>query len=163
MKFNTSLLLLAAQFSGILAVAVSSRAEECGDLGVMDISSIDLASAGLEAEEVRACEAHPMGDSRVRGDQDWEPLTDEQLTANNQTLTPLPDEDSSCYYKAGSGCSGGYCWKACGTAGDGKWCWLAYKGGYGDWQKCSKYTDCGGVTTGCGAGCITSGSCGCSC
>ncbi|KAJ7137490.1 hypothetical protein C8R43DRAFT_1132093 [Mycena crocata] len=133
MKFDCSFFLLATQLSGILAAAsVISRASECGELGVMNVSAIDLGAVGITAEEVRTCEGHPMGNS----------LTRQQLTDMSSPLTIKPGEDS-CYYDSAGGCSDGYCWKACGIPGDGKWCWLAEKFGYGDWQKCKKYTDCG--------------------
>ncbi|KAJ6504760.1 hypothetical protein C8R47DRAFT_1103551 [Mycena vitilis] len=154
MKLSTSFLLLATQLSGILAaVSISNAAAECGELGVMNVSAIDLAAAGITADEVRKCEGHPEGNS----------LTMAQPSGNNLTLIIKPGEDA-CVYNSAGGCSAnGYCWKTCGQPGDGKWCWIATKGGYGGWQTCKKYTDCGGITTGCGAGCLTTNFCGCSC
>ncbi|KAF8188471.1 hypothetical protein K438DRAFT_1594301 [Mycena galopus ATCC 62051] len=156
MKFNTGLFLFAAQFAGILAASVLSPAEQCGDLGVMNISAIDLAAIGITPQDVRTCAGHPEGDAH--------PMDDSRRGgAQNGTLALTPVDDA-CYYQAGLGCSkNGYCWSACGTPGDGQWCWLAYGAGYGSWQTCTTYADCGGITTACGAGCFATGYCGCGC
>jgi hypothetical protein len=90
-------------------------------------------------------------------------------------------KEQACYYDAGLGCSGNYCWKACGAAGEGtycpsetfqrafadvglgKWCWTAQGDGGGAWNQCTKYSDCDGNAA-CGKGCAPgNGSCGCSC
>jgi hypothetical protein len=31
-------------------------------------------------------------------------------------------KEQACYYDSGLGCSGNYCWKACGSPGDGTYC-----------------------------------------
>lgn len=58
MKIHATLLLLATA----MAVATPSRnaAEECGDLGVMEVDPKDLPE-GVTMADVRLCREHPVG------------------------------------------------------------------------------------------------------
>ncbi|KAK2002766.1 hypothetical protein LX36DRAFT_687969 [Colletotrichum falcatum] len=149
MKTTVRSLLLLGHAAASYAAAAPGTADArvaaiCGDLGVLTFEDGKLPD-GVSPGDVRMCAGHPNGQVRV--------------------LDPLQGA-SACYYTAPYGCSGGYCWKACGeTIGDGRWCWTAGDGGIGPWSKCSTYVDCGTnpSTQACGVGCIKPNQCGCSC
>ena len=146
------------------AVTPNVRVQEiCGDLGVMDVATNELAS-GVGVSDIRMCADHPLGRNRTLDEAEGaslapvDPNDAHVLARTPSSLNTL--EERSCNYKAPYGCSGGYCWKSCGK--NGVWCWTASKGGVGAWAKCSKFEDCGtvGIYFGCGKACA---SCGCSC
>ncbi|KAG7090593.1 hypothetical protein E1B28_009698 [Marasmius oreades] len=153
MKFAAGIIFLATQLAGGLCVAVANdaAAAECGALGVM------VADESNHASDVRKCADHPIKHEDRR--KTWESLAPFDNTTAASTLTTRNDD--ACYYDAPSGCSGGYCWKACGTPGDGKWCWTAAGDGSGKWLTCKSYAECNPKAS-CGKG-IGCASCGCSC
>jgi hypothetical protein len=145
---------------------------ECGDLDVMTVDPADL-PAGVAPSDVRKCLDHPLGRNRhvkgaslapldavdasfynSAGDTDTSPVE-----ARTDGLGGL--QERACYKDAPFGCSGGYCWKACGDTNKGEWCWTAEKAGLGAWIKCSKWQDCGTATYACGRGGCPSCGCGC--
>ncbi|KAL0564558.1 hypothetical protein V5O48_017487, partial [Marasmius crinis-equi] len=117
MKFTVAIVFLATQLNGVFSVAIRDG-EECGALGVMAVDG--------DATDVRKCANHPLGRDRF---DTWESLA--PIEANETSLTSRAEE--KCFYDAPYGCSGGYCWKACGSPGDGKWCWTAGGDGSGAW------------------------------
>ncbi|GFF94794.1 hypothetical protein IFM60648_10499 [Aspergillus lentulus] len=125
---------------------------ECGDLDVMTVDPADL-PAGVAPSDVRKCLDHPLGRNRhVKGaslapldavdasfyngavDTDTSPVE-----ARSNGLGGL--QERACYKDAPFGCSGGYCWKACGDTNKGEWCWTAAKAGLGAWIKCTGRLD----------------------
>ena len=128
----------------------------------MKLPEVLPAGVNLNPDEIRKCADHPLGHVRA---------VDESLAPMNDTIKGVAVNvkspvDDACYYDAAYGCSGGYCWEACGNAGDGKWCWMAAKGGWGSWDTCTTYVDCKSFLSlsACGKGCIKNPlSCGCSC
>ncbi|KAL4901519.1 hypothetical protein BDW74DRAFT_84033 [Aspergillus multicolor] len=154
----------------------AARIVECGDLDVMRVSAADL-PAGVSPIDVRKCLDHPLGRNRHVKGASLAPLNAvEPSFFNNGTVNTGTDTDTSpadlearssalqeraCYKDAPYGCSGGYCWKACGNTDKGEWCWTANKAGLGSWITCSKWQDCGTATYACGRGGCP--SCGCSC
>ncbi|RAK75437.1 uncharacterized protein BO72DRAFT_382505 [Aspergillus fijiensis CBS 313.89] len=153
---------------------------ECGDLDVMTVDPADL-PAGVAPSDVRKCLDHPLGRNRhVKGASlapldavdvaFWQNSTVDTVTgtgsspveARSDGLDGLEAlEKRSCYKDAPYGCSGGYCWKACGNTNKGEWCWTAAKAGLGAWIKCSKWQDCGTATYACGRGGCPACGCGC--
>ncbi|KAJ7765824.1 hypothetical protein DFH07DRAFT_1014232 [Mycena maculata] len=138
MKFSMTTILTALCVTRVASALSDARAAdaaaECGDLGAMTVNPDELPK-DVQPTDVRKCADHPLG--HVHPD-------DESLAPMNETLkgvkSPVGD---ACYYGAPYGCSGGYCWEACGVAGDGQWCWMASKGGWGSWDTCETYADCG--------------------
>lgn len=133
-------------------------AEECGDLGVMEIPT------GADPTLYRHCESHPLGPNR-------------RIYTNTDLLdpdtVPIPDPAAlkgadifgraaqACTWDASIGCTNGYCWKKCGNPG--QWCWTAYNKGTGDWARCQRATDCNSKES-CGKNCKKGNKdCGCSC
>ncbi|CZT18116.1 uncharacterized protein RCC_03956 [Ramularia collo-cygni] len=142
--------LISVQFAAALSAAVDTAASECGDLGVLRVDNIP---EGVNATDIRTCEAHPLGSSGV---------------SSSANPTGLESGDNhKCYTQAPYGCtkSGktGYCWKACGDTKKGEWCWLAGNNGFGAWSTCSVWSDCDTNKNQCGQGCRVSSSCGCGC
>ncbi|KAG7090628.1 hypothetical protein E1B28_009741 [Marasmius oreades] len=154
MKFAVGIIFLATQLAGGLCVAVpnSDAAAECGALGVM------VADESNHAGTIRKCADHPIEDRRKTW-QSLAPFDHVNATSSTSTLTARSDE--ACFYDAPYGCSGGSCWKSCGTPGDGKWCWTADGDGSGPWLSCSTYSDCN-PNAACGKG-IGCARCGCGC
>ncbi|KAF3310803.1 hypothetical protein TWF173_009160 [Orbilia oligospora] len=167
MKFNTAIVLFAAQISGGFAAAVSSAAAECGSLGVLEIDLNDL-PAGVDPSALRKCAGHPLGHTRDLKKTTYTPLTPEEIErAQNVELdarSVIPALSgraaNACWFGASSGCTDGYCWKSCGN--NGEWCWTAANGGSGNWLQCNSANQCG-TGEACGKGCKKSKSCGCSC
>lgn len=145
MKFNTVLVALMVQFAGVLSVSseidasAAALVEECGDLGVMEVPE------GADPANYRKCADHPLGASRRKYEQSLAPSDLEEFEKRSPAELKGADifgrAAQACYYDAGLGCSGGYCWKACGS--NGQWCWTAANAnGDGNWFKCSTYTQC---------------------
>ncbi|KAF8592717.1 hypothetical protein K439DRAFT_31845 [Ramaria rubella] len=133
----------------ITAASVSSAAEECGALGVMEVP--DVLPDGVTVADVRKCAGHPLeldgGASRVTNG------------TSHATRDLETRKEDACETGAPYGCTRGFCWKVCGPKGE--WCWTAGGGGLGAWNTCQTYRDCGdSFTWTCGIGCP---SCGCSC
>ena len=162
MKFQT-LTLLAFQATTILSAAVSPRdsssdAAECGDLGVMDWSNIDLPK-DVDRTKLRKCKEHPR--------------FQEALTSRNDNPADKIFEKRACYYGNYVGCDNGWCWQRCNVAtsaeaAKGNWCWMAWNNGAGDWVSCkaeNNYSDCVSAMftykTDCGKGDCKSCGCGC--
>lgn len=149
----TTLSLLVLQTTGVLAAAVSKLADaadavDCGDLGVMDWSHVDL-PGGIDRNDLRKCKEHPLA------------LTSRQVNEGVQLL-----QKRECWYEKKIGCSsGGWCFKNCATYNPGAWCWLARNKGFGNWVGCVNDADCILVeSTGwsaCGQGDCE--ACGCNC
>ena len=168
MKLNIGVVAIPIYFAGAYAVAVrdADAATECGDLGVMTVDPNTLPE-GMKTIDVRKCADHPIGKNREGV---WQSLAPIEEFEKRELSSPAdikrasllaPRAEQACYYNAGLGCSGGYCWKACGQPGDGKWCWTAAGDGSGNWLTCKTYNDCNGNAA-CGKG-IGCSSCGCSC
>ncbi|KAE8154231.1 hypothetical protein BDV25DRAFT_126703 [Aspergillus avenaceus] len=145
---------------------------ECGDLEVMTVDPADLPE-GVSLSDVRKCRNHPLGRNRYVKGASMAPLDAVDAAFYNGTVgaetSPVESlsdnlsslEKRSCYKGAPYGCSGGYCWKACGNIEKGEWCWTAKKLGLGAWDKCSRWQDCGTATFSCGRGACPSCGCGC--
>lgn len=164
MKFNIAIITaIALQITGVIsmaapeAVADAAIVAECGALGVMSVTD------GANPDDVRKCADHPIGAQRNRVWQSLAPaeFLEKRTPADLKGGDIFARKEQACYYDAGLGCSGGYCWKACGSPGDGKWCWTAGGDGSGAWLTCKTYNDCNpGSSCGKGFGCK---ACGCSC
>jgi hypothetical protein len=145
---------------------------ECGNLDVMTIDPVDL-PAGVALSDVRKCLDHPLGRNRHVKGASLAPLDavdasfyNSAVDTGTSPVEPRSDslgvfEERACYKDAPYGCSGGYCWKACGNINKGEWCWTAKKAGLGAWIKCSKWQDCGITTYACGRGGCPACGCGC--
>jgi hypothetical protein len=170
MHFIKNILLLVTCVTTVFSVAIPETNDadlECKDLGgKMKVLDIDL-PVGVTQADVRKCEGHPLAHNfNSGGDSSEAPVNVNENQNSTQVQTRSSLEESAaqrCYKKAPYGCDGGYCWKSCGDKNKGEWCWTANKGGYGAWTTCSNWQDCGTTTYACGAGCVTSRSCGCSC
>ncbi|KAI0160970.1 hypothetical protein GGR52DRAFT_154080 [Hypoxylon sp. FL1284] len=147
MKTNNAILLLAVQAFSVLASPspVATNADDCGSLGVMDLTQIP---AGVDLSAVRKCLEHPLGPAP--NDNASSPLEQRSLDL----------EKRDCWYGKPFGCTEGYCWKSCG---DGPWCYTAHNDGFGDWYTCKSDKDClesypcgqkaGGDCASCGCSC----------
>jgi len=155
MRSKIGLIFLALAHLGSTAV-LKAAAEECGNLGIMDILEPDL-PLGVAMSDVRRCAGHPLGHKKPSGGS-LAPNSD-RIDLDERDVFKL--DEQKCFYDAQYGCSGGYCWKHCGPKkDDGKWCWTALKAGLGAWIKCKTWADCGTTTYACGRGCAR---CGCGC
>lgn len=160
MKFNIGLIAIALQVAGVLSIAApdAAAAAECGPLGVMTVAD------GADPSQVRRCVDHPIGKRR---DHVWQSLAppeylEERSLADLKGRDIFASKEQECYYDAGLGCSGGYCWRACGNKpGNGKWCWTAAGDGTGNWLTCIGYIQCNPHAA-CGKG-NQCESCGCGC
>ena len=167
MKITIALLAVTLQVTGVLSVAApvdAALVEECGDLGVLEVPE------GADASEYRKCANHPLGENPRKYWQSLAPI-DAEFVKRDALANPVDLKGANifdraaqaCYYQAGLGCSGGYCWKACATPGDGKWCWTAGGDGGGPWLTCGSYSDCSSGSS-CGKNCKPGNkACGCSC
>lgn len=169
--------------------AAARIVERCGTMGVMDIRNKAIPTK-VNKMEVRICEGHPLEGkagpeekSTAAEGREVAAYSPEDLDVSNDNAanddgtppdetTPVPRDTMfefdkrSCWKGDDFGCTRGYCWKRCGDPYDkGQWCWTAWSFGYGDWVQCRKTEDCYHrlTTMGCGAGCVKSKACGCSC
>ena len=161
MKLTLSILVLALQATKTLAAGTTieptALAEECGDLGVLQIPP------GTDPTLYRHCAGHPLGSNRrEHADQSLAPAEQKRSNAGNIKAADIfGRKEQACYWDAALGCSGGYCWKACGNPGE--WCWTAAGDGGGDWLQCRSYNDCSSSAN-CGKNCKAGDkACGCSC
>ena len=168
------------------AEALSERAsliEECGELGVRSffhspeslpektntLSQVMTVPEGADPSKYRKCADHPLGENRRLYETSYG--TPDASLVSRAFSSPdkirgaadiFARKEQACYYDAGLGCSGNYCWKACGNPGDGKWCWTAAGDGGGAWLQCATFNDCK-QDAACGKGCVASKACGCGC
>ncbi|KAK3210420.1 hypothetical protein GRF29_44g2747582 [Pseudopithomyces chartarum] len=165
MQFITSILVFSSIFTGIIASPDSGAQltnanvddAECAGLGgVLRIAASDLPE-GVSLSDVRKCVEHPVKTSRDKANWSIPPLLESFTDTAPDTNATSPRAEvvaqaaQACYYEAKYGCSGGYCWKHCGSKNDdGKWCWTAKKAGLGDWYTCNTWSDCGTTTYACG-------------
>ncbi|KAJ9482139.1 hypothetical protein VN97_g11303 [Penicillium thymicola] len=114
---------------------------ECGDLDVMTVDPADLPAgvAPSDGASLAPLDAVDASFYNSTVDTDTSPVE-----ARSGGLSAL--QERACYKDAPYGCSGGYCWKACGNTNKGEWCWTAAKAGLGACIKCSKWQDCGTAT-----------------
>ena len=137
---------LALQATGILAAAASKDAADCGELGVLDWSQVNIPT-DVDHNDLRKCRDHP-----------------ETLTTRNENKGSNLLQKRECWDGKSFGCSNtGWCWMRCGGT---KWCWLARDKGYGDWLSCNNDDQCIAAfqidqIAGCGKG--NCADCGCSC
>ncbi|KAI9371050.1 hypothetical protein BJX61DRAFT_512793 [Aspergillus egyptiacus] len=166
-----SMLALSSALTLTPRAAEGDAVVECGDLDVMRVNAADLPE-GVTPRNVRKCLEHPLGRNRDVKGASLAPLDavdDSFYNSTDSDTSPVEarsdglgtQEERACYHKAPYGCSRGYCWKACGDKEKGEWCWTAENLGWGDWDTCSSWRDCGVKTYSCGRGCPF--SCGCSC
>lgn len=135
-----SMLTLSSALTVTLRAAEGDPVVECGSLDVMNVDTTDL-PAGVTASDVRRCLDHPLGRNRHIKGASLAPLEAVETSFYNSTTdidtSPVDArsdglgalQEQACYKDAPYGCSGGYCWKACGDKSKGEWCWTAQKGG----------------------------------
>ncbi|RSM20106.1 hypothetical protein CDV31_000900 [Fusarium ambrosium] len=127
MKFST-FALFAFQAACVFSMPTSAD-NECGDLGVMDWSAVDLPDY-VDSSSLRKCKEHP--ENIVSPNK-----RDESNVLQERACSP-PGEHGKRW-----GCSkGGYCWINCGSLLRGEWCWEAMNYGTGEWSKCKEDDDC---------------------
>jgi hypothetical protein len=175
MKLSITIMSMLALSSALTLTPRAAEGDavvECGNLDVMTVDPADL-PAGVAPSDVRKCLDHPLGRNRHVKGASLAPLDAVDASFYNSTVntdtSPVEArsddlgalQERSCYKDAPYGCSGGYCWKACGNVNKGEWCWTAAKAGLGAWIKCSKWQDCGTATYACGRGGCPSCGCGC--
>ncbi|PLB47061.1 hypothetical protein P170DRAFT_438773 [Aspergillus steynii IBT 23096] len=173
MKLPITILSMLALSSALTLTPKGDPVVECGDLGVMTVDPADL-PAGVAPSDVRKCLDHPLGRNRHVKGASLAPLDAVDASFYNGTgdtdTSPVEArvdgldgalEKRACYKDAPYGCSGGYCWKACGDMNKGEWCWTAAKDGLGAWMKCSTWQHCGTTSYACGKGGCQACGCGC--
>ncbi|KAF2014196.1 hypothetical protein BU24DRAFT_451318 [Aaosphaeria arxii CBS 175.79] len=163
MKLTIGLVALALQLTGVVAGRtpdeVAALTEKCGDLGVQQVPE------GADPANYRDCANHPLGNNyRTAKEQSLSPeegIHARGDVANMKGADIFKRKQQACEWNSREGCSGGYCWKSCGSPGE--WCWTAAGDGGGPWLQCRSYNDCN-FSANCGKGCKPgNNSCGCSC
>lgn len=119
-------LALALQATGVFGARTAEETAaltlECGDLGVMQIPE------GADPAAYRKCANHPLGDSKSKFPPHSVDPSDMKKRANSAQLKGaeiFSRAKQACEWNSRGGCSGRYCWKACGNAGE--WCWYVFR------------------------------------
>ncbi|KAF4216836.1 hypothetical protein CNMCM8980_007331 [Aspergillus fumigatiaffinis] len=142
-------------------VPATDNPEECGSLGVM-MYDPDALPEGATAADVRKCDGHPLGRHRPTEGASLAPWDAALELAPQSGAAGLETRaKNACYLDAPYGCSGGFCWKACGNTDRGEWCWTATLGGTGSYIACKRWQDCGTFSYACSHGISPAAGCGC--
>lgn len=149
MKLTTSTLFMSLAVSAF-SLPASSAQVECGELGVMDWSKVEIPDTA-DSTNLRKCKEHPATLTGLR--------RKDSALQKRRCVRQSNKQDWGCHQKTG------HCWMRCGKVKrGGQWCWEAFENGVGPWSTCQTDIDClrnRQRGTGCSIGDCK--DCGCSC
>ncbi|RSL43488.1 hypothetical protein CEP51_016356 [Fusarium floridanum] len=132
-----------------LALPASNAQAECGELGVMDWTNVEIPDT-VNRTNLRTCKEHPATLTTIK--------ERDNILQERRCIPPGKKQKWGCDQETG------YCWMNCGKVKKGEWCWEAFEYGIGAWSNCKTDLDCFRNTER-GARCSIGDceSCGCGC